>query len=508
MRASRPAIRAVVAAVLCLAGLFGARALSGEHLAAARAHAAARRPNLIFVLTDDLAWNLVTPRYMPHVVALERRGVTFTDYFVTDSLCCPSRTSIFTGLMPHNSEVFKNKGAQGGYRQFLRRGLERQTYAVAMGRSGYLTSMMGKYLNGYGTPITISHVPPGWSDWHVPSDGYPEFNYDLNENGVVKHYGGPSDPANYLTDVLGARATQFINRAADARAPFALEVASFAPHRPYVPAPRNAHDFPDLRAPRGPSFNTENSHPPRWLGPRAPLSRAQLALVDRDFRLRAQSVEAVDRLIGRLEATLKARGLADNTYIVFSSDNGYHMGEHRLLPGKQTAFDSDIRVPLIVVGPGVARGRRVSAFAENVDLYPTFLALGDAQPTEPVDGRSLLPLLRGSTSQLSWRTAVLVEHRGATTSGDPDFDYGEVSGNPTSYEALRIPGAVYVEYFDGEHEYYDITRDPFELHNVYSSLRAATRARLHALLTRLRTCGGAGPNSCWNGERPRPVPPS
>ncbi len=478
-----------------------------RHSAAVAAH---RRPNIVFVLTDDLAWNLVTKRYMPHVVALEKQGVTFTNYFVTDSLCCPSRSSIFTGLVPHNTKVFKNKGKQGGYNQFLRRGLEQQTYAVAMHRSGYRASLMGKYLNGYGKPVMTTHVPAGWDDWHGASNGYPEFNYDLNENGTINHYGGPPPPPsnakNYLTDVLSGRASEFINGAANAHEPFVIELASFAPHKPYIPAPRNANDFPGLRAPREPSFGTANTSPPKWLRDRPPLTAAQVALIDHDYRLRAQSVEAVDRLIGSVEATLKARGLADNTYIVFSSDNGYHMGQHRLLPGKQTAFDSDIRVPLIVVGPGVPHDRRISAFAENVDLYPTFLQIGGAKPTETVDGRNLLPLLHAKPrSQLTWRTAVVVEHRGQTGSGDPDFDYGNLSGNPTSYEAVRLPGAVYVEYLDGEREYYDITHDPFERHNIYGRLSGATKARLHAILGPLTRCHGSGSNSCWKAERPHRV---
>ena len=152
-----------------------------------------------------------------------------------------------------------------------------------------------------------------------------------------------------------------------------LELATFAPHAPYTPAPRDANDFPGLKAPRTPAFDARTSAAPRWLSGHAPLTpAADRAASTRSFRKRAQAVQAVDDMIGRIEATLKARGLADNTYIVFSSDNGYHMGEHRLLPGKMTAFDTDIRVPLVVAGPGVPAGRRTHAIAENIDLCPTF----------------------------------------------------------------------------------------------------------------------------------------
>ena len=157
---------------------------------------ASGRPNIVFVLTDDLAWNLVTSRFMPHVMQLERQGETFRDYIVADSLCCPSRTSIFTGLFPHDSGVFTNQGAHGGYYAFTHHkpNLETRTFAVATQQAGYLNSMMGKYLNGYGEPTMTTHVPPGWSDWHVGGNAYPEFNYDLNENGTVVHYGAGPPP--------------------------------------------------------------------------------------------------------------------------------------------------------------------------------------------------------------------------------------------------------------------------------------------------------------------------
>jgi hypothetical protein len=196
---------------------------------------AVQRPNIVFVLTDDLDWSLVTAQYMPHVIALERNGETFDHYIVADSLCCPSRTSIFTGLFPHDSGVYTNTGTDGGYYAFThhRPNLETRTFAVVMQKAGYLTSMMGKYLNGYDEPAMTTQVPPGWSDWHVAGNAYPEFNYDLNENGAVVHYGpGPppaANAANYLTDVLASRATAFIDRAAAAHKPFVMEVATFAP---------------------------------------------------------------------------------------------------------------------------------------------------------------------------------------------------------------------------------------------------------------------------------------
>ncbi len=472
-------------------------AITEGSIAAPAGNAAAQRPNIVFILTDDLSWNLV--QYMPHVLQLESQGVTFDHYIVTDSLCCPSRSSIFTGLFPHDTGVFGNTGSAGGYYAFLANGDEGKTFAIAAQSSGYRTSMMGKYLNGY-EPSSL-FIPVGWSDWHVAGEGYPEFNYGLNENGKVVHYGGPSNPSNYLTDVLADRGAAFINEAADAHQPFLLEVATFAPHAPYTPAPRDAGHFPGLTAPRTAAFDQNNVNPPTWLGPRPPLTRKQINTINVGFRRRAQSVQAVDDLLVRVEATLKARGLDTNTYIVFSSDNGYHMGEHRLLPGKMTAFDSDIRVPLIVAGPGVPRGRTLSQLAENIDLNPTFIQLAGGTPNPSVDGHSLVPLILGQ-SVPSWRTAALVEHHGPDTDvTDIDYENGALGGNPTTYKAIRLPNAVYVEYANGEHEYYRIDQDPEELVNVYGHLSASEQAQLHATVAALSTCHDA--SNCWAAGLPR-----
>jgi N-acetylglucosamine-6-sulfatase len=204
---------------------------------------------VVFVLTDDLSWNLV--RYISHVEEMRRGGLTFTRYFVTDSLCCPSRSSIFSGRYPHDTGVFTNGGSDGGFQVFSARGEERSTFATSLQGRGYRTGMMGKYLNGY-LPSTL-YVPPGWSEWDGAGNAYAEFNYNLNEDRRLVHYGQQS--ADYLTDVLANKGTAFINSAASAHQPFMLELATFAPHAPYTPASRDAGDFPGLRAPRGPSFN-------------------------------------------------------------------------------------------------------------------------------------------------------------------------------------------------------------------------------------------------------------
>ncbi|MET9260673.1 sulfatase [Amycolatopsis sp. NPDC004079] len=446
--------------------------------------AAGGKPNIVLVLTDDLSMNLLP--YLPHVQEMARNGTSFANYTVTDSLCCPSRSSLFTGMVPHDTGVFTNGGKDGGYRAFHGRGDDKSTYATSLQQAGYRTAMMGKYLNGY--QPKSDGIPPGWTEWDVAGNGYGEFDYDLNENGTVKHYG--KKPEDYLVDVMAEKAARFVASSAADHTPFAMELATFAPHGPYTPAPRDADAFPGLTAPRGPAYDTLPSSPPSWLASRTPLTDREKQDIDKDFRKRAQAVQSVDKMIGTVQAALDKAGVRGNTDLVFTSDNGYHMGEYRLTPGKQTAFDTDVHVPLVVTGPGVKAGATVDQPAENIDLRPTFEALAGASTPAPVDGESLVPLLNG-TAPPAWRTVGLVEHHG------PDFDKNDPdkpaknSGNPTTYEAIRSTAYTYVEYADGAKEYYDRTTDPQELHNTAAQLPPERARQLHDTLRAMVSCHGA-----------------
>jgi len=458
-------------------------------------------PNIVFVLTDDLSMDLLP--YMPQVQALQTDGMTLNNYFVSDSLCCPSRSSIFTGEFPHDSGVFTNAGPFGGIVAFYNHDDENRTFNIALHDAGYRTAMMGKYINGYlqgptRSPISSTAVPPGWSEWDVAGWGYREFDYKMNIDGTVHHFGHA--PQDYLTDVIARRGVRFINRSAAMGRPFFLELSTFAPHTPYVPAPRDAHLFPGLMAPRPPSFDVLPTDPPSWLAGHLPLTPHQIFRIDKVFRRRVQDVQAVDDMIARVRAALEADGLAKDTYIVFSSDNGLHTGEYRLTPGKLTAFDTDIHVPLVVTGPGVPVGSSTNAMTENVDLAATFARMGGTA-MEASDGRSLLGLMHGDIPS-DWRNAILVEHHGPKPDpNDPD-EQNRSSGNPPSYEAMRTPRFLYVEYKDGEREFYDLQSDPYELDNLAASLSENDLAMLHAELGRLEDCHGTA--SCWAAGHVRP----
>jgi len=459
------------------------------------------QPNIVFVLTDDLSSDLLP--YMPNVRRLAARGTSFSNYFVTDSLCCPSRASILTGQYPHDTGIFRNTGVDGGFLAFHARGLEQDTYATALQGVGYRTALMGKYLNQYSpsrlrTVLGSPYVPPGWTDWTVAGNGYQGFGYRLARTvRVVRHGFRARD---YLTNVLAREGVGFLGESVAEGAPFMLNVWTFAPHAPAIPAPRDAHRFDGLTAPRDPSFDEADlSEKPAWLRNHRPLAEGELARIDATFRDRVRTVQAVDRMLGRLQRRLRALGVARNTYIVFSSDNGFHLGQHRLTPGKLTAYDPDVRVPLIVAGPGVPAGQTVDALAENTDLCPTFAELAGAPAPPNADGRSLVPLLQGGSAAAAaasdWRDAVLIEHHGNVSAiGDPDLPPAG-SGNPPSYEALRSEDALYVEYADGERELYDLASDPFQLRNVADEVPPERIAKLSGQLAAMANCHGSA--QCW-----------
>ena len=338
-------------------------------------------------------------------------------------------------------------------------------------------------------------MPPGWSEWDVAGNGYPEYGYRMNSNGHVRTYGYAAH--DYLTDVLARKGLSFIDRATARRQPFMLELATFAPHAPYTPAPRDAGAFAGLQAPRTPAFNTVGHDEPAWLASFAPLGAEQISQIDAKFRRRAQAVQAVDRMIGQVQARLAADGVARDTYIVFSSDNGLHMGEHRLRPGKLTAFDTDIKVPLVVTGPGVPAGRTIDQLSQNVDLCPSFEQLAGAPIPPSVDGHSLVTLLHGERPA-QWRKEILVEHHGRVyRHDDPDLPLSG-SGNPPSYEAMRTARACMSSTRRANASTTTCAAIRSSWTTSRRSLSPAHELRLHRTLARIEACHGQ--RACWRAQ--------
>lgn len=473
------------------------------------------KPNIVFLLADDLDLNLGSIEFMPQLKSLLReQGTTLEEFFVNNSLCCPSRATFLRGQYVHNHRTYTNQPPAGGFEKFLADSLELSTVATWLQAAGYCTALLGKYLNGYPLPTDRTHIPPGWSEWYSPAAGsaYRQFNYTLNENGKLVEYG--ARPGDHMTDVLAARSVEIIERAARNREPFFLYIAPFAPHLPATPAPRHENLFPGLKAPRTASFNEPDvSSKPRRIRQRPLLDAAALARLDDEFRRRVLSLQAFDDLIARLVAALQRAAVLRNTYIVFTSDNGYHMGQHRLLSGKATAYEEDIRVPFIVRGPGIPAGEvRRGFLAGNVDLAPTFAEWAGVQPPVFVDGRSLSPLFRPAPpAPSSWRSAFLVEHYPGAPRADraqarraakkalrrggllepPDPGEEQSDSPQPAYVALRTLRFKYVEYPNGETELYDLQQDPAELHNLSLTADRALLQELRERLRELQSCAQA-----------------
>ncbi|MCA1731062.1 MAG: sulfatase-like hydrolase/transferase [Actinobacteria bacterium] len=396
-------------AVFFAAGLAGCAqaAQEGEEEeapATEETEASTDRPNIIFVLTDDLDY--ASAQKMPEINSLLRdKGASFENTFISYPLCCPSRSTILMGQYAHNHNVKGNNPPSGGFQKFRDEGLEEGTIAARLQEGGYRTAFFGKYLNGYPGDEPNSYVPSGWDEWYGKLDGQKLYNYSINENGEEVSYGNETE--DFFTDVLSEQATDFVGRASAEAQPFFAYVAPTAPHGPATPAERHKGAFADEEAPRPPSFDEEDvSDKPARIRDTGRFSDKQTSGIDTRYQKRLESMLAVDETVGSLIKELEAAGKLDNTYIFFTSDNGFEQGEHRIEKGKNRPYEESARVPFFVRGPGVAAGATVEKLAVNTDFASTFAELAGID--FPADGRSLAPLLRGEDPS-SWRSAVLLE---------------------------------------------------------------------------------------------------
>ncbi|GII03736.1 sulfatase family protein [Planobispora takensis] len=439
------------------------------------------RPNIILILADDLGTGDLEkfPNIWNEFISA---GTTFERFFVPNSWCCPSRASILRSQYVHSHGVLTNTAPEGGFTSFHTSDLERSTVGVWMKEAGYRTALMGKYLNHYpGEAAPATYVPPGWDEWDVPVRRlYEEYDYTLNENGTLRQYG--SAAGDYLTDVLSAKANAFVSQGNE---PFFLYLAPVAPHLPANHAPRHAGAFSWLTAPRGPSFDQEDlSAEPEWLRSRERFGEGTTAKIDEMYRDRLRAMLGVDDLVGSLVETLRTAGKLEDTYLFFGSDNGFHLGEHRLAQGKTTPFDEAVRVPMVVRGPGIESGGVIGEVASTVDLAPTFAHLAGAGLPDFVEGRSLLPLLRGWVPA-GWRQNVLIEFN-----RPQDEDSARQTPVPP-YRAMRTARHTFVRYETGEYQLYDLGTDPYQLHNLAGRVSPSVIGEFDRQLDALISCSAA-----------------
>jgi len=472
--------------------------------AAQNTSSTANTPNIILINLDDADYQMFSPEMLklyPHIKGLVDQSLSFTNLHVTTPFCAPSRAALFRGQYAHRTGVRVNipdyplsLSFRGGYSEFLRQEHEQEELGVWMRRAGYHTMMIGKYHhNGFDFKI-----PPGWDDFYMSNGGryMGTYRFTNRDNRNGGHSQNPDDV--YRTDQEMIDATRLIklhtekqNRQPTADSvssrrnpelktkssatsngsqPFFLYLAPLAPHRPVgndftnmVHKARYDDWHPELRIPRTPDFDTAplSDKPPHRQTP--PYTEAELDLLHLEYLSRARAVKSVDDLLGEILETLKSCGIRESTYIFFTSDNGYQLGQHRL-HGKLYPYRICTNVPLYVSGPGITGGTTADHLLGHIDLCPTILELAGAKLPEFLDGKSFIPLLKNpkAINETTWREPVVIENWQAKRNRGKNF--------LGAYSGLRYHNKIYVEWINGDKEFYDFSKDPYELNNAFDDL--------------------------------------
>jgi arylsulfatase A-like enzyme len=392
----------------------------------------------------------------------------------------------------------------------------------------------GKFLNEYGQNDP-TEVPSGWNDWHtVIGDARLFYGYQLNDNGKVTGPHGDDtyaqeDPAgcpdhppvlqqcNYLTDVITKDAVDGIGKVPGGK-PFYLQVDYTAPHGDVNPPPgpepaqRDKGTMAGITAPRVPGFNeADMSDKPAFFRSNPRLTFARIAYIDQRYENRLESLRAVDQGVQQIIDRLSASGQLDNTYIFFTSDNGFFQGEHRFDAAKFLAYEPSNHMPLVVRGPGITPGSVSNELVANVDIAPTIVGLTGAQPNLNMDGRSLFPYALNPS--LKSKRPLLLEgftgagEEGATSGTARQRASTSIAASPRDYEGIRFGPYKYVQYRSGAKELYDLLNDPYELHSRAADPRyRLIKAWLAVRLARLETCAGANCRKPLTSKLPPVLP--
>jgi N-acetylglucosamine-6-sulfatase len=533
-----------------LAAAFALLAIAGSAVLARDAQGASSQKNVVFILTDDMTTSELSA--MPNVQSLiAGQGTTFNDAYVSFPLCCPSRATMMSGQYMHNHGVRGNFPPNGSWLRFIQH--ESNDLPVWLQDEGYYDVHIGKYMNGYplGTPAFPAPpsdtypVPQGWDEWYgkVSEDAL-YFNYQLIEKTgptAVPHltfYG--DQPTDYQTDVFADRAVNFVNDKATTKQPFWLNLWFNSPHGPFDPAPRDRLRLAGTPLPRLPAYNEKDiKDKPKWFRKQAKkrLSKKQGALIDNERRRQEEQLISVDQAVGKLVQSLKDKGILDDTYIIFSSDNGFFRGEHRIATGKYLPYDPASRVPLIIRGPGIPAGGTSNELVWNGDIPQTILQIASGSQDNSLDGRSFLPfaqqpqlrstrpvLLEGDTgpggtgAESAQSSSARAREARVGVAGkrgvnnleqEPDAIKSATNTNKApAYRSIRTDRYEYTLYANGQTELYDMKRDPAQLRSLAADPRYRyVRKWLYDHLVPLSACAGA---SCRVelGPDPAPLPKS
>ncbi|KAL6236185.1 hypothetical protein BDW75DRAFT_229751 [Aspergillus navahoensis] len=480
----------------------------------------AAKPNILFILTDDQGKYMGGLDHMPRLQdLLVQKGATYSKHFCSTAVCCPSRANIWTGRMPHNTNVTDVSLPYGGYPKVVEAGWNDNYLPIWMQEAGYDTYYVGKLWNSHTPENYNKPYAKGFngSEFLLDPYTYRYYNAKMTRNGAEPvDYSGQ-----YVTDVLSDKAMSFLNESLkNLDRPWMLTVAPNAPHsngsatadgthwfgEPEY-APRHANLFKDYKIPRDQSFNKVIEGAIGWVKDISQLSQKEVDYIDEFQRCRLRALQAVDEMIDRLITRLDEAGVLDNTYIFFSTDNGYHLGQHAFRPGKNCGYETDINVPLIVRGPGISKGT-VDSATSHTDLAPTFLSLAGAPSREGLDGKSVLDLNEGNATHKTEHVAI--EYWGLAM---PEGIYGYISNQTgqadnayegNTYKGLRLVSDDYSLYYavwcSNEREFYNLKDDPYQTVNMaadisqHESYRIANRPlsqifqRTNALMMVLKSC--------------------
>ncbi|KAH9996636.1 arylsulfatase-like protein [Xylariaceae sp. FL0662B] len=496
------------------------------------------QPNIVFILTDDQDLHMQSLEYMPFVRKhLIDRGTFFRRHFCTTALCCPSRVTLWTGKAAHNTNVTNVTPPYGGYPKFVSQGLNDNYLPVWLQETGYNTYYTGKLFNAHSVDNYDSPYAAGWtiSDFLLDPFTYWYMNstYQRNKDLPVSFEGRHS------VDVLAEKALGLLDEAYEARKPFFLGIAPVAPHANLwspafrdgnhseldeiqftAPVPAQRHDrlFKGVKVPRTANFNPDKPSGASWIRDLPKQGRDNVKYNDEFYVQRLRTLQSVDEIVDSLVGRLEDLGILDDTYIIYTTDNGYHIGQHRMQPAKQTSFEEDINIPLIVRGPGVPETFISHVVTSHTDIAPTILGLVGAPIREDFDGLAIPLTEDGLLEARNERHEhVTVEHWGFASNEGQVFDWYPRLHMNNTYKALRVVGESYNLHYqvwcNNERELYDLTADPGQMTNLLHPDEQPPEAiagtpldklvaRLDALLLVLKSCKGGRCVRPWQALHP------